>query len=392
MGFGILGWLVGWGLLPGLAGLLIAAIPVRVTRTSGDAIEGELAGLEAAAIRVDRGGEPVRISVDEIVSLVPQRSGEAADPPMRVLLRDGSRVAARSVTLSDDALEATLSAGGPLTVPVRRVAAIRFRRGTPATDPRWLGMLEQPPRGDRLAIRRDGGRLDAVGGVVKSIDAERVRFSLGDDTVDAPLGRLEGVVFGSSGDEPAAAAIATVEDRHGSRWVIESWTPGEVEESIEVRLAGSLRHAIPVDSIASIRFSSGLRRLADQEPAGRDFRPYLETDVPAELLEGWFGPRVGEDGELEMFGGSSVSYRVEPGFAKLLGSVRRDPEADRAGKLVVRVALDDRVVWEQELTDRSPQGFEIELRDAARVRFEVSGGGDGEVGDVARFLRSRFVK
>ena len=93
-----------------------------------------------------------------------------------------------------------------------------------------------------------------------------------------------------------------------------------------------------------------------------------------------------------MFGGSSVSYRVEPGFGKLLGSVRRDTEADRGGKLAVRVTLDDRVVWEQTLTDRTPRGFEIELGDAARVRFEVSGGGDGEVGDVVRFLRPRFVK
>lgn len=392
MGFGTVGWLIGTGLLPGLAAILIAAIPVRVSRTSGDAIEGELQGLEAAAIRIDREGESVRISVDEIVSVVPERVGEGAKPPMRVLLRDGTRVASRSVTFDGDELKVTLSAGSPLVVPVRGVAAIRFRRGTPATDPRWLGMLEQPPRGDQLAIRRDGGRLDAVGGVVESIDAERVRFSLGDDTVDAPLGRLEGVVFGSSGGEAEESGIATVEDIHGSRWVIEGWTPGDLGESIELRLAGSVRHPIPVESIASIRFRSGLRQLVDEESAGSDFRPYLETNVPGELLEGWFGPRVGGDGELEMFGGSSVSYRVEPGFGKLLGSVRRGVEADRGGKLVVRIRLEDRVVWEESLTDRTPRGFEIELGDAARVRFEVSGGGDGEVGDVVRFLRPRLVK
>ena len=226
MGFGIFGWLIGSGLLPGLAALLIAAIPVRVTRTSGDSIEGELRALEAAAIRIDREGESVRISVNEIVSVVAARVAEGSEPPMRLVLRDGSGVAARSVTLDGDELEARLSAGSPLVVPVRGVAAIRFRRGTPATDPRWLGMLEQPPREDQLAIRRDGGRLDAVGGVVESIDGERVKFLLGDDTVDAPLGRLEGVVFGFSGGEPEEAGIATVEDVHGSRWVIEGWAAG----------------------------------------------------------------------------------------------------------------------------------------------------------------------
>lgn len=382
--------------LHALGGLLIATLPVRVSLSSGEELDGILSGLEDAAVSIESDGQSLRIPVDELVSLVPPTPQSATAPAMRVILRDGSQLAAQEVTLEEERLRIQPRRQEALSVPLQRVAAIRFRTGSPATDPRWLGILEQRPRGDLLAIRRDEGRLDPVAGVVEAIADGRVRFALGGDTVHAPIERLEGIVFGGATGEGRSAdglqVVATIHDIYGSEWVVVGWTAGPLVDGMEVRLSGDVTHTIPLDQLASIRFRGGQIALVEQTPAEKGVRPYLESKLDPALLEGWFGPRVNAEGELVMVGGSSVTYRAEPGFRKLLGSVHRDPDVAAAGEVSVRITFDDRVVWEQALLDRDPQGFELELGRAARIRFDVLSGSDGDVGDLVRLSHPRLVK
>ncbi len=378
--------------LQGLAGLLVAALPVRVEPTSGAAFDGVIQSVDETSVSIERNGQSERIAFDDLASFVPQSLKSSSGPATRVVLWDGSQIAAEEVTLENDELRVAPHRQEPLNVPVRRAAAIRFRAPAPTTDPRWLGIREQQPRGDLLVVRRDGGKLDPVSVVVEEIADGQVHFILGDDTASAPIERLEGIVFGGEGDEDPPDAAATIADIHGSQWVIDRWLPGPVEDEIEIGLRGGMNHSIPIDQLASIRFRSGLLSLVEQPPAEQDFRPYLESQMDRELLEGWFGPRIDAESDVQMLGGSSVTYRVEPGFSKFLGSVRRDPRVAVAGEVIVRIRFDDRVVWEQSLRDAEVQGFELPLEKAARIQIEVDTGSDGDVGDQVRVLRPRLVK
>jgi hypothetical protein len=252
-------------------------------------------------------------------------------------------------------------------------------------------MIERDQRGDTLVIRRDGGRLDPQQGVINSVKADSVEFDLDGTVVDAPFDRLEGVIFGGTDPVQSDAAIL-VSDVFGSSWAVAAIEVSDAEQPLRMQLSPSLQHDLPINQIESIRWSGGVRMLAADEPAERSFEPYLETSVDPALQLAFFAAVAESDTDLRMHGGSTIEYRIEPGYQTFAGSVRRDDRVAKASKLTVRIKLDGEPVWEQELKDREPRGFELPLADARRLTLEVDSGDDGTLGDTVRFTRPRFSK
>ena len=132
--------------------------------------------------------------------------------------------------------------------------------------------------------------------------------------------------------------------------------------------------------------------LAADEPAERSFEPYLETKVDPGLQLAFFAAVADSETDLRMHGGSTVEYRIEPGYETFAGAVRRDDRVSRASSLTVRIQLDGDPVWEQDLKDAEPRGFELPLANARRLTLEVDSGDDGTLGDTVRFTRPRLLK
>ena len=381
-----------------LAGALSQGVSFRVTETTGESFDAELVSVDDGRLTVDRGDGPREFALDALLRLesrIPAAEAgidRAVEPAATVTLRDGSEIAADSVSLQNDRL--TLDVGGsePFVVPARQTLAVRFGPGSPATDPRWLGLLDEPARGDRMVIRRDGGRLDAVGGVIEAIDGDRVRFSLGGDTVQAPIERLEGLLLGGGEALDSGDTAMIVRDTTGSVWRAERWQSAADGDAIELFLPGGLSRRLKIDRIASVQFQGGLLSLADQKPAAASFEPYLRTGADPSFARQWFGPRPSADGALSCVAGTTVEYRVEPGFSKLLGTVRRAPEIATAGRVRVRISLDEEAAWEQVLGDHESIGFELDIDRAARIRLEVLPDDDGSLGDRVEWMRLRLVK
>ena len=132
--------------------------------------------------------------------------------------------------------------------------------------------------------------------------------------------------------------------------------------------------------------------LATEKPAATKFESYLASNANAELLTAFFGPAVTGEHDLVMNGGSTIEYRIDPGFRLIAGSVVRSATAGQASKVTVRVLLDGKVVWEEPLKDNEPRGFELPINAARRVTLEVDSGDDGNLGDTVRISRPRLVK
>ena len=378
---------------------LSQGVSFRVTETSGESFDAELVAVDDGRLTIDRGDGPREFALDELLRLESRPpvgetvvDGVDAEPAATVTLRDGSEIVAGSVSLQNDRLTLGVGDSEPFVVPARQTLAVRFGPGSPATDPRWLGLLDEPARGDRMVIRRDGGRLDAVGGVIEAIDGDRVRFTLGGDTVQAPIERLEGLLLGGGESRDTGDIAMIVRDTTGSVWRAERWRSAAEGGAIELSLPGGLSRRLKVERIASVQFQGGLLSLADQTPASHSFDPYLRTGSDPSFARQWFGPRPSADGSLTGVAGTTVEYRVEPGFSKLLGTVRRAPDVATAGRVGVRVALDEEVAWEQVLNDHDPIGFELDLGRSARIRLEVLPDDDGSLGDRVEWMRLRLVK
>ncbi|MGI9473629.1 MAG: NPCBM/NEW2 domain-containing protein [Rubripirellula sp.] len=379
------------GIAKMIGAALLAVLPIKVDTNAGKTVEGNLEGFTADALLIQRDGEVAELPFLDLTSMQPTEVEERTGPTFQVSLIGGSRILAQDLTLDDDGLTIEPRRQNPVRVPVKQVKAIRFRQPAVETDAQWLGIVDRESRGDTLVIRREGDRLDPQQGIVVSMTDETVVFSLDSTEINAPVNRLEGVVFGGGGDVVEDAAIQ-VTDIYGSRWAVTKLEPSQGEQPLRMELGRNVTHELPVQQILSMRWSGGLSLLANESPAASDFKSYIETETDADLLTKFFGPRVTGMADLLMNGGSSIEYRIEPGFQTLAGTVARDDSVENASQLTVRVTLDGETVWEESLPDLEPRGFELPVKDARRLSFEVDSGSDGDLGDTVRISRPRLLK
>ncbi len=374
-----------------------AVINVRVATLDGGTIEGPLQAIGQTDLRIggEAGAAEQVIALDQVLSI--ERLGASSSPPptVRAGLAGGSRIALHTVTT--EGTNALLAVRGqtPLSVPLKQLRWIRLRAPSTAVDPQWLGLVERPRAADALVIRRPGDAIDEVAGIVLSIGNESVAFDLDGDTIQAPVSRLEGLLFASASDDPQATAkgSVTIDDLDGSRWIVASLGLSSDTE-VELNLGNDLTHRLPLDRIRRMEFSGAVEFLAAQPPVETSYAPYLSIGLSRELAGRWFGPQSVNDRDLILRSKSHVEYRVSDGSQMLLGSVEYDPEVSAGGSCVVRVLLDAEPVWEQTLdvNDPAPRGFELPLNGARRVRLEVDSNGDSDLGDTVRVRQIRMTK
>lgn len=371
---------------------LATVVPVEVTRTDGEAVSGNLQAITESVVMMDREGTTQEIPLDTIVQLRSTRADTATAPVMRVLLLGGSAIAAQGVTLTEDQCKIGLRKQDDFVVPVRRVRAIRIRAGAPATDPQWLGMLEGDGSGDVLVIRRDADRLDQIRGIVEGIENESVRFNVDGNQVQAPFDRLEGIIFDTTRRSESQPTTVQVMDAYGSRWSAEALNAGSIDEPLQLILEAGQAHSIPWNLVESIRWNSSMVLLATQSPAQALYKPYLDSGVLSQAMAKWFAPASDGNEDVLMYGDSSVVYRVDPGFERLVGSVQRSPTVDYRSQVTVSIQFDGQTVWTQALSDDATSGFELPLGQARQVELKVETAGDGDLGDTVRFRRPRLLK
>lgn len=386
---------MGW--LSFCAVALLAAVNVRVTTVEGDTINGPLRALGAAGVEV--GGDPSAaaehsFALDQVLSIERLERPAAAAAGPQVAIAGGSRLAIAAVTTEGTTAELQIRNQPPLAVPLKQLRWIRFGSPAAAIDPQWLGLVDRPRVADSLVVRRPGDAIDEVSGIVLSIDAETVAFDLEGETLNAPLTRLEGLLFASTAEQIAASpGNVTVEDIDGSRWVALSLGAGSDSE-VELNLGNGLVHRLPLSRIAKAELSGSVEFLAAQPPVQTLHTPYVSLGLPTELVQAWLGPERVGDRDLVMRAPSHAEFRVAAGSQTLAGSVQFDSDVAGGGDCVVRVLLDGEVAWEQTLSVSAPapRGFELPLGDARRVRLEVLTGDDGDFGDTVRIHQPRMTK
>ena len=374
-----------------LVGLVVAVLPVRVTTSDGQRVEGTYAGMESSAVVLDQNGQATRLAFDNVLSMEPREIPAETGPPIRVELRSGSRIAAEQVSLAEEQLRIAPRQQEAFEVPLEQVGSIRFQPASAATDAQWLGMLEDQGRGDLMAVRRQQDQLDQIRGVVEGIGDGTVQFTIGGQSVDAPIERLEGLVFSGDGESPEAADVL-VQDIYGSRWAARALLPSGAEEPLRLKLSDTLTHEVPLDQVRSIQWSGSRVLLAAQQPAEQSYEAHLPGRIDRSLMQAWFGPRSDDPDSLILHGGSAVEYRIPEGFQTLAGTVRRAESVERGGAVTVKILLDGESVWSETITDDAARGFELPLGRAARVRIEAASGGDGDLGDTIRISRPRLLK
>lgn len=377
--------------LKSIAMLLMAVLPVSVKTNSGETIEGNFSGFGPAQIRIEVSGQSQSVSFDDLSSLTPDSVEQQTGPTFRVTLVNGSRIAAQDLSLAAGELIIQPRRQASIPVPVKQVKAIRFRSANTASDAQWLGIVGQESRGDTLVIRRGDDRLDPQDGIIEAIADGKVVFDIDGDKVNAPIEKLEGIVFGGNQPESENAEIL-VTDVFGSQWSLAAIRASEADQPLDMQINDTLSHSLPLEQIESIRWSGGLVLLATVQPATSSVVPYIQTKLDPKLIEKFFTPKTIGSADLIASGGTIIEYRIESGYRTLAGTVQRLASVRNGSKLLVQIDLDGKTVWEQELVDSEPRGFELPVGDARRVSIKVNNGADGDLGDTVHIVRPRLTK
>ncbi|WP_197136796.1 NPCBM/NEW2 domain-containing protein [Crateriforma conspicua] len=372
--------------------LTTPATEVTLGTSDGGTRTGTLLSIGVVEVNLDPGGA---VAVDDVESLVPVQTESRTGPTIRVTLRNGSEIAAQQVSTDDDQLVIQPRRQDDVRIPLTDVRSIRFRRASPGTDPKWLGLFESEGRGDLIAVRREGDQIDSIRGIVLSISPAAVKVDLDGSEVDAPVENLEGIILGGSAEpEPTSAPIRVV-DAYGSTWLVGSVRLDDGDDQLSLDLGSGTSHRFPIDQLKRIDWAGGSTLLATLEPAQRRFGsslPESSSAVVTAALDAWLGPAVDQDQDLLIPAQSSLEYRVDPDVSRLVGTVRRHQQVLRGGRVKAKILCDGQPVWEQELTDSSAVGFDVPTADVSRVQLLVDDMGDGDAGDLLRWVRPRLVK
>jgi hypothetical protein len=371
--------------------VLLAIFPVVVETSEGKKIRGEYQGITANTLLIATNGKVEEIPFNKLASMQRTEFIPKVSPATQVALSNGSRIYLGAFTFDDAGVLIEPRRQSPLKMSVKKVRSVRFRKAAPETDAQWLGLSNVKNNRDLLVIRRPGSRLDPQQGIILSISDTTVKFDLDGTEIDAPINQLEGVIFAGITDIDETPPIR-ITDIYGSSWALTGNQPSEGDKPIQIQLDESLRHSMPIEQIARIDWTSGIRMLAGEKASASKFSSYLSTNVDQTLLNRFFGPKLDAKTDLLLNSGSMTEYRLPPQYKRFTGTVQRDHTSGVTGKVTVNIKFDNQVVWSESLVDAEPRGFELDTNGARRVVLEVDHGGDGDAGDNIRFLSPRLLK
>jgi hypothetical protein len=318
--------------------------------SNGDRLAGEPVGLidETLAWSAVGVGE-VRVPLHEARAIV-RGSTASEDPPNasdQVMLINGDR--ASGIILSMDAGSLGLSApdGQALLLPWDAVSEVRFASTMPSESPGSNQPL--PPRGFRITL--SGDSVVTARSVALSGDSLRLRIGPDEDPRDVPL-----------------RAVHAIEQINGPVVWLTSLAP------VEVRY-----HPY----FAQVRFPPRFGRSVD----GQEIRAPLASgggvgtsDRPA---------RAG----IGVASHSRITWNVPTGFKAFRTHYAIAGNLPYANA-VVRVLLDDRVIYEQaNVTSATPTGaLLVQLENARTLTLEVDYGQTLDVQDRVNWIEPAFVR
>lgn len=265
------------------------ATAVRVQRTDGAAIEGDLVRVGGDAIVVSVGGAERSVALREVRG-VERLSPAPAVPPtgVRVDLVDGGWLDGDDLVCEREMLTLARSEGS-VTLPVARVRDAAWRRPGDAADARpgaeWLATVPGDAGSDLLVVAAADGQ-EFVECAVTGVSAEAVTVVLDEETIPVKRGKVLGIHWLRPAAEGRTGGVR-VEIAGGSlRADRVEWT-----SEGEVVLDGDLR--LPEAAVRSLDWSAGRSvALATLAPERTEVEPWFGglDDIPG--LAPFFAPRA----------------------------------------------------------------------------------------------------
>ena len=409
------------------AGAALAA-DVSATRLDGTTSAGELRQWSTNEVVIATPTGEQRIATNQLVSLHWQQAANPPASPDRnvgmIELIDGSTLPFSSIFINQSQATAALatpqrSSAATLKLPVKQLAAVRFRKLDASLAKQWDEMLRLNLANDVLAVlKKDGKSLDYVEGVIGDVSEDKIEFKIEGETQRVDRAKIAGVIYYRPDRRMNLERQATLQAHSGFRALAARVALNDTQ--LEMTTLAGVKLAWPLDDISTADFSAGkLMYLSDIEPASEKWTPLVGLPATATLAPEYGQPRrdksayggpltlmLKNDESVDVEGATrtfnkglairsrtEIAYRLPPGFQRFTTVAGIDPATSANGNVRLVISADDRVLVDTEIAGNQPaQPVQLEIANAKRLKILVDYGQNLDTGDWLNLCDARIIK
>jgi len=372
---------------------------VTIVTVSGERLTGSLLGIdEAGNVRLQGNEQPVRLN--DIAVIETNRPVDESAGTFQLQLVGGSQFQADAVTMRDDQYSIRTTALELYLGP----EAIRLI-GMPGSQNSQLltALLQEPSATEDRIIARSSRGEQAVPGLVKQLDAERVHLEYRGQIRRISLEKVVAIVLADLKQELPAGTRGSVQLIDGT--TLYGTLVFLDNNQLQLGLVGS-RALVDWQHVAKISIRSDrVRFLSDLEPVEVDqqaigsarFNWQADRNVYGQPLSLW-------DPETEQYrqaarGLGTHSYcRLEfdisgADYQSFSATVGLDRESRQRGDCLVAVEGDGQELWSAHISgDQAPQPIDLDVRGVRRLALVVKPGNHLDLGDHVNWVNARLIK
>ncbi|MDO4576138.1 MAG: NPCBM/NEW2 domain-containing protein [Planctomycetia bacterium] len=338
-------------------------------------------------------------------------SEDIATPEMVLELRDGTRLAAAELTLSEGVFQWKETAEAAAeAVPAKSVFRVFFADATLAKDEKlqeqWSTIPAADAGADMLVAIRDG-KLSYYRGMILGLTSEALDFHLDGDVLPIKRPRLFALWFAKpASTEAFSKPLGTLSDKAGSVFQVAKMER-VTETSVTFQTRCGLKKTLAISELSRWEaFAGKVFPLRAEEAESTTWTPYLSVTGMHGAREAFYKPRTDKslNGNLLSIGGKKFAkglamasrtelvFRLPDGVTRFQATVGIDDEVRPNGNVTLIIRADDRELYAKELTGKdAPEVLDLEIAGAARLTFFVDYGKNMDFADHLDLGDARLV-
>jgi hypothetical protein len=390
----------------GLVPVLLAAVAVftelpaaEVETTRGERQYGRLTELSDSTLRLRREDGDFDVPLAEVLSVRLTSKPEDEEPALgpRVVLTDGSRLSCSEFSVQDNKAKLKTPQCGEFSVPVARVAQVRFGISTGKLDEAWNAFAAREQKNDLLIVRKEDV-LDHLDGVVANV-GDKITFLLDNEALPIAREKVYGILYRRKASTLPKSTCKV--DLVGGD-VLQAVSIGWDGTRFEVRLASGVDLKLSASAPAALDFSGGrLVFLSQLEPREVKYVPYFDDgfsmreyrrDKSLDGLTISVGGKTYSRG-VAIYSRTTLRYRIAGDFSRFQAIMGIDDSVRRLGNVRVLISGDSKALFDGVVkgTD-APRPLDLDVRGVRDLEILVDYGAELSIGDHLDLADARLLK
>ncbi len=405
------------------------AADVTATTLDGTAVVGRLESWDEGQMVLATAEGGRQIAEAELLSLhgpaapaASSAAGSALDPAIELV--DGTllpitdyRAAGKRATVT---LDCPVAVGDPaVSLVTRQVATVQLQPLDAKLAGQWNDIRDLGLPGDVLVVmKRDGESLDYVEGVVGSVSAKTVRFTMDGQTLSIDRDKVAGVVYYRTDRQSGDASRCVLVGNDGVR--INASRVRLEDGLLQVATVAGVELSWPWNEFSLADFSAGkLVFLSDLDPAVERWTPLVALPSAASLASDYGRPRRDASAfgrplairfppdatnplaghqqtyskGLALRSHTELEYRLPRGFRRFVATAGIEPSTAASGSVRLTILGDGRPLLETSVAgDAPPVPIELDISGVKRLAITVDYGENLDTGDWLNLCQARIVK